>query len=248
MGAGYHFSVDDVFDAFVEVSDRRVPLFEHSFFAFLKRLHEDFGASVDLYLFYRKTMNGRCRTLDEVAASIGDALLEHPWLRLGPHALDWDTPPYSQTPPEQVRVFDAVYAHLDRFAAGGGRSKWIRLHHFSEAYENGPYFRARGVEALLTTDKPAVSYRLGDSERRQLEESGRIEYGGITLIRSHFRMEGLVDAGLEGAAAERALDAILERHGVAVLMTHESLLGRPDVRAMTLTALQHLTARNAASE
>ena len=247
MAAEFHFSVDDVFDAFVEVSDRRLPLFEHPFFAFLKRLHDDFGVSVDLYLFYRKTVDGRRRTLDEVAASIGDALRDHQWLRLGPHALDYDTPPYAQTPPERQRAFDAIYAQLDRFAAGGGRSKWLRLHFFSEAYENGPYFRTRDVEALLTTDKPVVSYRLADPERRRLEERGRIDYGGITLIRSHFRMEGLADAGLEAEAVARALDAILDRYGVAVLLTHESLLDRPEVRQMTVTALRHLTARNAVS-
>jgi hypothetical protein len=246
-GLSYHFSVDDVFDAFIDVSATGRPFFEHPFFAFLKQLHDEFDATIHLYLFYRKVMNRRWRTLEEVSDSIGDVLGENRWLQLGPHALDYDTPPYAQTPDEQIRVFDSIYTQLDRFAPHAARSSWIRLHYFSEAYEAASYFRARGVEALLTTDKPAVSYRVPSPTRGPLREQGRLDYGGITLIRTHFRMEGFVAQGLGGEAMRRAVESVLGKQGLVVLMTHECEVARRDVREMTVTVFDYLSGSGATS-
>jgi hypothetical protein len=246
-GLRYHFSVDDVFAALIDVSTMGRPLFGNPFFTFLKRLHDEFGTDVNLYLFYRKLMNGRWRTLADVSDAIGDALRANHWLRLGPHALDYETPPYTQTLDEQIRALDSIYAQVDRFAPGAARSTWIRLHCFSEAHETAPYLRERGVQALLTTDKPAVSYRIAGLARDSLRAQGRLDYGGITLIRTHFRVEQFVADGLGEAAMRRAVDAVLGKQGLVVLMTHEDEIARGDVREMAFAVLDHLKARGATS-
>jgi hypothetical protein len=246
-GLRYHFSVDDVFDAFIDVSDAKLPLFAHPLFALLKRLHDKFGTTSHLYLFYRKAVDGSWRTLEEVSDSVGDALRQNQWLQLGPHGLDYDTPPYAQTPDEQNRVFDLIYTQFERFAPGAARSPWVRLHYFSEAYESAPYFRARGVQALLTTDRAVVGHRIPRPVRERLKEHGQLDYGGITLIRSHFRMERLVADGLEVRGMKKAVDSVLRKHGLVVLMTHECEIERPDVREMTFTVLDHLAAIGATS-
>ena len=115
--------------------------------------------------FYQKSINGRLRTLKEVSGSLKDVFLENPWLHAGPHGLDNSTPPHLQQPDDQIEVFESIYEELQRFAGCNAMSKWIRLHQFSESYELAEYFKSKGVEALLSTDKDAVSYRLPENER-----------------------------------------------------------------------------------
>jgi hypothetical protein len=246
-GPTYHFSVDDVFRSLIEVTDHDLPLFQHPFFDFLRALHEEFGSEAHLYVFYQTRVNGRLRTLRDVSASLAEAFQDSPWLHLGPHGLDYETPPYSQTPDEQIVVFDAIYAELDRFAAGGARAEWVRLHLFSESFELGEYFRARGARALLCTDREAVSYRLPPAARDRLAADGRVEHGGTELIRTHLRLERLLEDGVEGRALQDALDSLLSRYRLAVFMTHELEMERAEVRQMAASVLRHLRARCAVS-
>ena len=234
----YHFSVDDVFGSFVEVSDRQLSLFDHPFFRFLKDIHEEFKASVSLYLFYQENEHGRMRTLAEVSDANKNVLRENQWLQLGPHALDYDTPPHAQSPAEQVKTFDAIYTEMERFADRGARSKWVRLHYFSESYELAEYFKKRGVEALLSTDKAAVSYRLPTLEKERLRNVGVCDYQGMTFVRSHLRVETLVHDGVPPYDVCDVIEPILSRAGHIVIMTHEYELSRPEVRAMTISALR----------
>jgi hypothetical protein len=243
-GRWYHFSVDDVLDGLLEASDRRLPLFEHPFFGFLQTLHQRHGSICHLYLFQRARRDGRLRTLAEVSDTLGSALRDSPWLRLGPHGLDFDTPPYTQSIPEQTAAFDAIYGEIRRFAPGAALSRWVRLHYFSESYELADYFRTRGVDGLFTTDRDAVSYRLPPTLRAELRERGMLEHAGLTAVRTHARVETLL---ADRVAPERAVDAMLDRHGFAVLMTHEIELLRPEVREMAEVLLRTLRARGAVS-
>lgn len=234
----YHFSVDDVFDAFIEVSDRQLSLFDHPFFRFLKDIHAEFDSNISLYLFYQKNIQGRLRTLAEVTDTNRNILRENEWLQLGPHALDYDTPPYAQTPTEQIKTFDAIYTEIDRFAEQGARSKWVRLHYFSESYELAEYFKAAGSNALLSTDKEAVSYRLPTFEKERLRNEGVVNYQGMTFVRSHLRIESLVRDGVVPHEVCGMIEPILTSFGHIVVMTHEYELARPEVRAMMVSTLQ----------
>lgn len=225
-----HFSVDDVFESLVRISDDGGGLFEAPFFAFLQELHERWGIDVDVYLFFRQRIDGRVRTLREVSSSLAGDFQSAPWLRLGPHALDYDHAPYAQSPRAQRAVFDAIYAELDRFAGAGRRASWVRLHYFSEAFGIADYWSENGVTTLLLTDKPAGSYHLPDPERERLLRDGRVEFGGMSLRRSHERVENIArEAPSEEELVGRLRDHA-DRHGALVLFSHEVDLGRGDVR------------------
>jgi len=73
----YHFSVDDVFNALIEISDRKIDVFEHPFFAFLKELHDEFDTNIDLYVFFQRKINGKLRTLRDVSGSIKQELINN---------------------------------------------------------------------------------------------------------------------------------------------------------------------------
>jgi hypothetical protein len=236
----YHFSVDDVFESFLEVSDSQIALFDHPFFQFLKDVHDEFNATISLYLFYQKEICGFLRTLAEVSDANKCVLGANPWLQLGPHALDYDTPPYAQNPAEQIEVFNATYAEIERFAGNDGMSKWVRLHYFSESYELAEYFRMKGVTALLSTDKEAISYRMPAAARKQLRDEGAVNYEGMTFVRTHFRVEMLVrDREPSPHEVQNTIESFLTRLGYAVVMTHEYELARPEVQATTAAIFRY---------
>lgn len=243
----YHFSVDDVFDALLEVSDQRMPLFAHPFFQALAHVHDVFGTHVHLYLFYQKRLSMTTRSLAEVSGTLQEDFRDTDWLHLGPHALDNETPPYAQTPVQQMATFEAIYAEIARFTGRPTTSRWVRLHYFSEAYELAAYFRAKGVEALLSTDKAAISYRLPPDVQARLRDTGTADYQGMTFVRSHWRIETLVQHGFTAPRVYHELAAILARQRYVVILTHEYELVRPDVRAMTTTVLQALQQQGAHS-
>lgn len=240
----YHFSVDDVFQALVEASDRNASFFDHDFFRFLRRQHETFGVNVDLYIFYRGVVNGRIRTLEDISSACRCELQQATWLRFGPHALDYETPPYAQTLPEQRHTFDQIYSNIERFAGPASTSRWLRLHFFSETYELAPYLRQRKVEALFLTDKPAVAYRLPAAERKHLADHHQLQYQDLTLLRSHFRLETLAAQNISSDELSRQLDLTITERGYLALFTHEVDLRGREVRHLMTTSLTHLSRRN----
>jgi hypothetical protein len=159
-------------------------------------------------------------------------------MRFGPHALDYETPPHAQSAAELQQTFDAIYAQILRIAGPGKCSRWVRLHYFSEPLESSEYLVERGVESLLLTDKPAVSYRLGDEDRTRLAREGIVRHGRLDLRRSHFRMENLAaEAAGEPRDLTRTFDGILSASGYLSLFTHEVDLAREEVRQKTLECL-----------
>jgi hypothetical protein len=217
----FHLSVDDVLAGLVRASDRGDPLAADAMFGVLDRLHDEFEIFVDLYLFAESQLDSRQRSLDEISPAIGADLRARPWLRLGPHAANPETPPHRQTAMEVNTTLERLFASIDRLVGPAARSAWVRLHEFSEVYEAAPLLGAHGVRALLTTDKPAVAWRLPAATREQLRRDGRAHFGGIEFVRSHLRAELLVAEGIDRPTLFRRLRDIVDAHGFLVVFTHE---------------------------
>ena len=232
MPGAYHLSVDDVLAGLVEDG--------HPLLDVLAELHARHAARADLYLFHRAVVAGAPRTLDAIPAAVADRLARFDWLRLGPHGDDYETAPHAQAPADQRAMLARVYGALDRAAPGAGRARWLRLHYFSECFELAPELRARGVEALLTTDKAVGSYRLPEACREELLRAGRTTHAGLDFVRSHLRLENLAREAPPPGAVERMLDRILGDHGTMVLFTHEADLLGEATRAMAHRCLSHL--------
>lgn len=231
MPGAYHFSVDDVFAGLVEPG--------HPLLDVLAELRDRHGLRADLYLFHRGLASGRPSTLTEIPPATGARIAGLDWLRLGPHADDAATAPHAQDLDSQRAMLRRIYGALDRAAAGYRRARWLRLHYFSECFELAPELHAHGVEALLTTDKPAACYRLPDPRRVELLRDGRTRHAGLDFVRSHLRLETL--ARDPEARVEHALDAALEAHGHVVVFTHEIDLADEGTRSMAHRCLSHLS-------
>jgi hypothetical protein len=228
----FHLSIDDVLAGLIRASDGNRPLATDPMFGALDRLHDEFEFSVDLYLFAASRIDGLQRSLDEISPTVGADLRVRPWLRLGPHAADPETPPHRQAVAEVNTTLARLFASIDRLVGPAARSSWVRLHEFSEAYEAAALLEAHGVRALLTTDKPAVAWRLPEATREVLQREGRVHFGGIDFVRSHFRVEWLVAEGIDRLQLFRRLRHIVDTHGFVVVFTHEICFSEPRTVAM----------------
>ena len=241
--AFYHFSVEDVFKSLIEITDKQIGLFEHPFFSFLKELHDEFNTNINLYLFFQNRINGELRTLREVSDSIKQKLIDNSWIKFGPHALEYYTPPYTQTPDEQIEVFDNIYKEISRFAGGKNISKWVRLHNFSESYELKDYFHEKGVEAIFTTDKERITTRMPNSVNESLKSTGFAQYGGLNFIRSNIRIENLVNIRITKQNLKELIDNHLKDYNHVIVLTHEYELVREEVKEMAKTFIAELYRR-----
>ena len=229
----YHFSVDDGFECLCVDSNRAMELPEFDYLEFFDRLHRQFDAVLDVYLFLEHKIGDRRCSLADINESRLQWFQNRPWLRFAPHAIDRDTPPYKQSAAQAQSFYESASQHIDRFAGPRRHSHLVRLHYFSECYEIASCLRAHGVEALLTTDKPAISYRLPMRNNEQLRQAGITEFAGIHFLRSHVRIENLVGRSLDDDQLNDELNALSAGASCAVILTHEYELVRPEVREMT---------------
>jgi hypothetical protein len=232
MTAFFHLSVDDVLASLIAASDRRDSLASEPMFAALDRLHAEFGMSADLYLFGQSRMQGSIRRIGELSGAIAADLRSRPWLRLGPHAASPELPPHRQTMQELEATIRGLFAAIDGLVGPTARSSWVRLHEFSEAYEAATTLRMHGVQALLTTDKPAVAWRLPRAEREALHRDGRAHYHGIEFVRSHLRAELLVAERIDPATLLARVRNIVGAHGFLSIFTHEICFSDPRTEVM----------------
>jgi len=236
----YHFSIDDVFDSLIEVSDSSDNFFSHYFFKFLEMIHVKYNTNFDLYCFYQNKINNKLRTLNEVSDEYKEIFLNNSWLRFGPHALDYDSPPYAQTPEQQIQIFDSIYEEIKRFSGSFSKSEFLRLHFFTESYELSSYFKTKNVHSLFTTDKPAIAYRLNDDMKSDLTSNGHVKFNEIQFIRSHFRIETLVNENFSDVKICKLIDHCLSNHGFVAFLTHERELVRPEIQKTIEFVLNYL--------
>lgn len=240
----FHFSVDDVLSAPLQLSDWEMLVRDQPMLGFLDRLHAETGGVSDLYLFASARLaDGRLRHLAEVSGPAAAVLGAAPGFRWGPHAADYETAPHGQSVADATRTFTALMAEIARIAPPERRADWVRLHYFSELYELAPLWRAAGITALMTTDRPALCYRLPEAARARLEQGGRADFEGIGFVTSHLRLEFFAgDAAQPGRFAER-MDAAFARHGFVTVFTHEADLDDPRIRVLAATAFRHAAQR-----
>jgi len=229
----FHFSVDDVFDALLEVTDNQIPLFDHPFFRFLNAIHREFQTKIGCHLFYQKNINGSLRTLKEVSSLKDQLGSDNPWLFFAPHALEYETLPYAQSVEEQILTVDKIYREIDRIAGGHAYTQFLRLHYYSESYEMADYFRGRGVTALFTTHRDVGSHRMPDRVARRLLEDGYANYQGMDFIRTQFKVEYSPNENWTFGEVMKQIENAYDKYGFITFYTHECDLMSDKGRDMT---------------
>ena len=185
----FHFSVDDVFESLIEISDSKIKLIDHWFFSQLYFLWKKFNIKSAVYLFYEGKILNKKRSLKEVRNLKRE--LNGNWLYFGPHALNHYSPPHKYKTKVQKEHFQKIYSEINRFAGQKYMAKKIRLHEYSESYELVNFFKKYNVNTLFTTDKNVGSHRMPLHKRSELINIGNTNYKNMHFIRTDFRVENL---------------------------------------------------------
>lgn len=225
----FHFSVDDVIDSLIEITDLDIPVFDHPTFQKFKDIHDKWGLTIDLYLFFQKEIDGVMRNLTEVRDVRKELREAGNFIKFGAHALDYDHPPYNQTPLELEEVFSKTYAEIKRFAGEDNYSQEVRLHFYSEMYELAQFFSKYGVSSLFSTDRDIGSYRMPPIHAEDLLLRGATLYEKLRFIRTHFRLEFLINDNLSKKQLSDLYEKMRVEHGHVVCYTHECEFSKPEI-------------------
>lgn len=236
----FHFSVDDVHGSLIRAS-KLTNMFEHQFYGFLKHIYNEYGLTFDFKLFYEQSDWNGYSNLEDVKSIRSQLITAGNFIRFGPHSRNQIIAPHDESSLEnQVKIFDAIFEQIYRFAGVDLCCQWVRLHYFSELFEQGEYFRSRGVSALLTTDRPVGSYRMGKEVASQLNGFGYANYQSTNFIRTHFRLEDFANARLTKDVVYQKFNEVIKKYGFIVMLSHEYELMRPEVRLMLICVLEVL--------
>ena len=218
MNNKFHFSVDDVFESLIEISDNNISIKKHWFFKILYNLWKKYKIKTALYLFYQKKINGKIRTLREVK-NIKDQLKEN-WIYFNFHALDSQNPPFTLSLKNQKKTFEKIRSEIIRFAGKKNFSSFVRLHYYSESFELSKYFRQKKIKGLFTTDKKIVSYKLPQKNKDDLFIKSFSFFKNLKFIRTDFRIEKLSQKQKFKKLKSIFLEKINNKKNI-VIYTHE---------------------------
>ena len=196
-------------------SIRYPSLAEHPFFAELDRLHEKYGASFSLYLYYRENsfdVEQVTRRLKE------DFIRRNEWLKLGFHAVQPGFDTLRDGSVDTLRIYlDRTNRAIASFADSSNVTKRSRLNRFYASSCQLSLLDSEGFTGLMGADDDRQSYSLSAALNEKLRKQGKIKYGNMEILRTDLRLEKLLlpEIALEEHAQQDTL----------TIFTHEREFG-----------------------
>ncbi len=213
------FTIDDNIRAFRESAERGLEsIFEHPYFAMLRRLREATDLKVQLNMFYEA---GGFSLADMPERYRAEFLACSDWLRLSFHSKDVTRKPYEASGYDEVfRDCAAVQREILRFAGEKSLAKTTTIHFCMLTEEGLRAMKENGVKGLLglygAKGAERVSYSIRDKAKGDLLREGEIleidgmYHAGIDIVLNNFDAAGIL----------AQLPALASRESVRV-MIHE---------------------------
>lgn len=180
-----HLSIDDVEMCLKELScdsAKYTSVYDQPFFAYLKQMHDSYGAKFTLYVYLE---SGDWKIDDMPVRYRQELITNSNWLKFGFHSI---RPVFSQHEIANIDSFSQAYRRvcdgIERFAGSESLTKILRLHYFFATRAECDYLKNKGVNTLLTADDPnRESYSIVPNHRRS--------YGfkGINYLATDYRIE-----------------------------------------------------------
>jgi hypothetical protein len=172
-----HFSIDDVYLWLREIHSNAsvyTSLFDHPGLAFLKSLHDRFGAVATLNCFYTDTP--AAWNLGQMTTRFKDEFAAHSnWLRLAFHANGKEDNYNGISVGEARTHYNAMMAAFENFASVESIDTAGRTHFFSGDLDNARVWRSGspGARGFLTSDDSReVDLYLNTRQREILRQEG----------------------------------------------------------------------------
>jgi hypothetical protein len=195
------FTVDDNIRAFRAIAESGAQsLFDHPYFAMLRRLHETFDLKVQLNMFYQWGAFTLADMPDCYKAEFASA---SDWLKLSFHSKDETRRPYETSGYEEVfSDCAAVQREILRFAGEKSLAKTTTIHFCMLTEEGIRAMKENGVRGLLglygTMGAERVSYSICDREKGDMLREGKIlavdgmHHAGIDIVLNNFDADGIL--------------------------------------------------------
>ena len=204
MSKCVHFSFDDVYQCLKDIIDHvgsYHSIFENDMFAWMKEMHEKYGAVFSLYTF------NECTELPEYDISdlpddyVDELAACSSWLKFGFHAKN-DKKKYSEDEPNLIKADYEKFFRAIMYATGNKLAcldRVVRLGFFSGTKLNVQALCdcEQGILGLLTADndEKRVSYFLDGQKTEWLNKTGVYWEDGLLFLRSQLRMELMIKMG-----------------------------------------------------
>lgn len=196
-----HFSFDDVYQCLKDIIDHvgsYHSIFENDMFAWMKEMHDKYGAVFSLYTFNEYTEQPEYDISDLPDDYAEELSACSSWLKFGFHAKN-DKKMYSEDEPDLIKVDYGKFVRSIMYVTGNELAcvdRVVRLGFFAGSKLNVQALCdcEQGILGLLTADndEKRVSYFLDGQKTERLNKTGVYCEDGILFLRSCLRME-LVD-------------------------------------------------------
>ena len=192
-----HISIDDTFSVLKDLTINATTytsLFDHPDFAFMKSMHEKYGAVFSLYVFNQ--MTGDSFNLSAMTDKFKQDFSKNAhWLKIGYHSDAEDTYADTLTDSELVANVKSVYAQIQRFASKDNIDLIPRFGFFSVNKSGLLALKAQGlIMGALTAD----------DER---EENSGLSGVGLDVVRNSDRYVDILE-DLHYFRTEQRLDSM----------------------------------------
>ena len=184
-----HLSFDDVWRSLEEISvdNSYNSIFDHKFFCELKKLHENYGVVVSLFVLE----NESSYRISNVTSKFKEEFISNSnWLKFGYHGISTDIikNDYKQFKNSYLETIDSI----KRFAGVGSLCNTIRLHGFYANSEIVKFLKSQDIRVLLCSDDRRINYDLNYEENISLFKKGYISHNEISYLRTDLRLERLL--------------------------------------------------------
>lgn len=209
------FTIDDNIRFFKEITEQNLKsIFDHPYLAMLARLHNKFGAKIQLNLFF-KTDGFDLSQMSE--RYVDEWLAAADWLRLSFHSEFENRNPYEHSGYDEVFGHcHAVQKQILRFASPESLASTTTVHYCRTTDEGVSALSDNGVRGLLglfgTDESPRTSYGIDEPTAARLR-------GGETVC---------VD-GMAFASIDMIINAVKKEK---LLPNLEKLMTRKSIRVM----------------
>ena len=212
------FTVDDNIRFFADLTNGQYEsVFDHPYLAVYKKLHEKFGLKVQLNLFLKDDKFDLTKMTDRYLKEWQE---NANWLKMSFHSEYECGRPYEFSKYEEVFAHaNAVNGEIIRFAGKKTLAKTTTVHFCVATKEGISALKDNGVKGLLglfgTSEKPSLSYGVGEAAANEIREGKLVEldgitYGGIDIVLNNFSITEILEK----------LEALKDRETVFV-MIHE---------------------------
>lgn len=193
-----HFSFDDVYQCIQDITEHEgvyASVFENEFFAWMKQMHDTYGAVFSLYTFNYFSDKPEYDISDIPAQYAAELADNAHWLKFGFHASD-DKKKYLIDETEQIKQDYNKFLEAVLKATGGYEDsidRVIRMGFCAGTRANMQALKQceNGVQGFLTADNDPkrLSYYFGDKETAEVNKVGEYWDEGLLFLRSVLRME-----------------------------------------------------------